>query len=77
LLHGFPDNLHLYDRLLPHLSSRRLITFDFLGWGASDKPGDYAYTAAQQTAELDEVIRQLAHLGPVSFAGGAPLRANG
>lgn len=33
LLHGFPDNLHLYDRLLPHLSSRRLITFDFLRLG--------------------------------------------
>src|SRR5512145_2963417 len=31
LMHGFPDNLHLYDRLVPYLaSSRRLITFDFL-----------------------------------------------
>src|SRR5688572_25195484 len=37
LMHGFPDNLHLYDRLVPHLSPpRRVITFDFLGWGASD-----------------------------------------
>jgi hypothetical protein len=33
LMHGFPDNLHLYDRLLPHLTPpRRVITFDFLGW---------------------------------------------
>jgi haloalkane dehalogenase len=39
LMHGFPDNLHLYDRLIPHLSPpRRVIAFDFLGWGASDKP---------------------------------------
>src|SRR6201987_2185870 len=38
-LPGFPDNLHLYDRVLPDLSpARRVITFDFLGWGASDKP---------------------------------------
>src|SRR5262245_28692102 len=36
LMHGFPDNLHLYDRLVPYLSPpRRVITFDFLGWGAS------------------------------------------
>jgi len=61
LLHGFPDNLHLYDRLVPFLfPARHLITFDFLGWGASDKPSDYAYTAANQTDELDEVIRHLA-----------------
>ena len=42
LMHGFPDNLHLYDRLLPYLSpTRRVVTFDFVGWGASDKPADY------------------------------------
>jgi len=41
LIHGFPDNLHLYDRLIPNLSQRRVITFDFLGWGASDKPLGY------------------------------------
>jgi len=30
LLHGFPDNLHLYDRLVPQLNPpRRVITFDF------------------------------------------------
>jgi pimeloyl-ACP methyl ester carboxylesterase len=60
LLHGFPDNLHLYDRLVPHLSPpRRIVTFDFLGWGASDKPSGYAYTATNQVLDLDAVIRQL------------------
>jgi haloalkane dehalogenase len=60
LLHGFPDNLHLYDRLLPHLvPERQVVTFDFLGWGASDKPSGYAYTAANQTGDLDAVIDQL------------------
>lgn len=60
LLHGFPDNLHLYDRLLPHLNPpRRVITFDFLGWGGSDKPTGYPYTAANQTGDLDAVISQL------------------
>jgi len=60
LMHGFPDNLHLYDRLYPYLSPpRRVIAFDFLGWGGSDKPSDYSYTAASQTADLDAVITRL------------------
>ena len=60
LLHGFPDNLHLYDRLFPYLSPpRRVVAFDFLGWGASDKPSGYPYTAAGQTGDLDAVLSQL------------------
>ena len=59
-MHGFPDNLHLYDRLVPHLSGRRVVTFDFLGWGGSDKPERYPYTADNQTRDLDAVI---GHLG--------------
>jgi pimeloyl-ACP methyl ester carboxylesterase len=59
-MHGFPDNLHLYDRLLPWLSaSRRVVTFDFLGWGESSKPAGYPYTAANQTLDIDAVIEQL------------------
>ncbi len=60
LMHGFPDNLHLYDRLVPCLSPpRRVITFDFLGWGASDKPAGYPYTTSNQGGDLDAVISQL------------------
>ncbi len=65
LMHGFPDNLHLYDRLLPWLSPpRRVVAFDFLGWGESDKPAGYPYTAANQAGDLDAVIEQL-HLQQV------------
>lgn len=60
LLHGFPDDLHLYDRLVPELAPRRVVVFDFLGWGVSDKPSDYPYTAGNQTGDLDAVIDQLA-----------------
>ncbi len=60
LMHGFPDNMHLYDRLVPWLSpSRRVVTFDFLGWGASEKPAGYPYTAANQVWDVDAVIEQL------------------
>lgn len=56
LMHGFPDNTHLYDRLLPYLAGRRpVVRFDFLGWGRSDKPAGYPYTAANQAGDLDAV----------------------
>jgi pimeloyl-ACP methyl ester carboxylesterase len=58
-MHGFPDNLHLYDRLVPPLGGRRLVLFDFLGWGRSDKPADYGYTFEDQKSELDAVIAAL------------------
>jgi haloalkane dehalogenase len=59
LMHGFPDNLHLYDRLIPYLwPPRRVVTFDFLGWGKSDKPLYYAYTSKNQLLDLDAVIKQ-------------------
>jgi haloalkane dehalogenase len=52
--------MHLYDRLTPHLSPpRRVIAFDFLGWGASDKPPGYPYTASNQVGDLDAVVAQL------------------
>jgi hypothetical protein len=34
-MHGFPDHVHIYVRLMPALHGRQVITFDFLGWGAS------------------------------------------
>ena len=59
LMHGFPDNLHLYDRLVPYLSPpRRVVAFDFLGWGGSDKPSAHAYTSRNLTLDLDAVIEQ-------------------
>ena len=59
LMHGFPDNHHLYDRLVPHLRDRHVVVFDFLGWGESDKPRDYRYTFANQKDDLDAVVTGL------------------
>jgi pimeloyl-ACP methyl ester carboxylesterase len=57
LMHGFPDNIHLYDRLLPYLAGRRpVVRFDFLGWGRSDKPPGYPYTATNQVGDLAAVV---------------------
>jgi haloalkane dehalogenase len=65
LMHGFPDNLHLYDRLVPQLRERHLVLFDFLGWGGSDKPADYGYTFEDQKAELEAVLAALHLSRPV------------
>jgi haloalkane dehalogenase len=35
------------------------VAFDFLGWGYSDKPLGYRYTAKNQEADLDAVVKQL------------------
>ena len=60
LMHGFPDDLHLYDHTVPFLTGeRRVVTFDFLGWGESDKPAGYPYTAHNQIGDLDTVITHL------------------
>jgi pimeloyl-ACP methyl ester carboxylesterase len=61
LMHGFPDNLHIYDDLIPCLTKagRRVVAFDFLGFGASDKPIGTAYSFAQQLGDLSAVIQAL------------------
>lgn len=57
LLHGFPDNIHLYDYLVPEIvNDFRVIVFDFLGWHKSSKPKNYKYTAEDQRKELAVVI---------------------
>src|SRR3974377_302271 len=61
LLHGFPDNSHIYDDLIPHLASagRRTISVDFLGFGASDKPDGAHYSFEQQLRDLEAVMEAL------------------
>jgi haloalkane dehalogenase len=58
LMHGFPDNLHIWDDLIPYLvaSGRRVVTFDFLGFGASDKPAGAVYSFKQQLGDLEAVV---------------------
>lgn len=64
LMHGFPDNLRIYERLASLLAGAgcRVIAFDFLGYGESDKPTDYPYSAQNMEVDLDAVVTAL---GPV------------
>ena len=57
LMHGFPDSLHLYDRVIPKLAKENhVIAFDFLGWGDSDTPVAFDYSVTALKTDLDTVI---------------------
>ncbi|WP_172980491.1 alpha/beta hydrolase [Tardiphaga sp. P9-11] len=80
LMHGFPDNLGIYDALVPELvaSGRRVVTFDFLGFGRSAKPANGIYTFENQLGDLDAVVSQL-DLGkfvPVAHDSSGPTAIN-
>lgn len=80
LMHGFPDNLHIYDNLVPYLTSagRSVVAFDFLGFGASDKNDGALYSFKQQLGDLVAVVE---HLGlssiiPVAHDAAGPTAIN-
>jgi haloalkane dehalogenase len=80
LLHGFPDNSHIYDELIPHLAAvgRRTIALDFLGFGASDKPAGARYSFEQQLGDLEAVVDELKldQIIPVGHDAGGPAAVN-
>ncbi len=59
LMHGFPDDHRIYDKLLPLLSPRRAVVFDWLGYGRSDRPDRPRFTAEEHEAELAAVLDEL------------------
>jgi len=59
LMHGFPDDSRIYDRLVPLLSPRRTVAFDFLGYGGSDRPQAGAADPAGHLPQLGAVLDEL------------------
>ena len=80
LMHGFPDNLHIYDALAPLLAAagRRTVVFDFLGYGASDKPADYPYSTEGLEHDLQAVVDvlDLTAIVPVAHDASGPTAIN-
>jgi len=50
LLHGFPESSYSYHRVIKGLNTffDRIILFDFLGFGLSDKPLNHTYSLKEQ-----------------------------
>ncbi len=80
LMHGFPDHMGIYDELVPYLTAagRRVVTFDFLGFGRSDKNDGVAYGFGQQLADLEAVVDALSleTIVPVVHDSSGPAGVN-
>jgi haloalkane dehalogenase len=82
MMHGFPDNLHIYDYVVPYLTQagRRVVVFDFLGFGQSEKvtSANYRYTFEQQVGDLAAVADalKLNKFVPVGHDAGGPCAIN-
>jgi pimeloyl-ACP methyl ester carboxylesterase len=56
LLHGFPSSSHDWAKVAPALAGTyELLAPDFLGFGASDKPAEHAYSIPEQ-ADLVQAL---------------------
>lgn len=63
LLHGFPESSYSFHKVVNGLARmfERIVLFDFLGYGLSDKPsGDYTYSLFEQA---DLALRVWQHHG--------------
>jgi haloalkane dehalogenase len=80
LMHGFPDNLQIYDDLIPYLvaGGRGVVTFDFLGFAASDKPPGATYSFKQQLGDLESIVEALSldRFVPVAHDSSGPAAIN-
>jgi pimeloyl-ACP methyl ester carboxylesterase len=60
LLHGFPTWSYDYAELATDLASDHdVITLDFLGYGASDKPNPHAYSVAESSDTVEDLAAHL------------------
>jgi haloalkane dehalogenase len=59
LMHGFPDDHRIYDKLVPLLSPRRAVAFDWMGYGRSDRPDAAGFSSEDHGAQLAAVLDEL------------------
>lgn len=60
LLHGNPTWSYLYRHIIEELKSEyRCIAFDYPGFGFSDSPDNYGFTASEQAQASLEIIKKL------------------
>lgn len=71
LIHGYPDNLHIWDNIVERLKSRyRIIRYDVRGAGLSGAPARTAgYRLTQLCADFRRVIDRLSPDAPVHLIG--------
>eukprot|EP00435_Cladocopium_sp_Y103_P076568 s1_g307.t1 len=69
LLHGFPSSSRDWDVVGDKLAGKyRVLQFDFLGYGESDKPPNASYSAYRQSDLASSIIRERC-AGPAILVG--------
>ena len=59
LMHGFPDDHSIYNKLLPLLSPRRAVVFDWLGYGRSDRSDSAGFSLEDHGSQLAAVLDEM------------------
>lgn len=61
VLHGFPSSSYDFRHCLPAMtaSGRRVILFDFPGFGLSGKPADHGYSLFEQADVAEQLVGEL------------------
>lgn len=67
LLHGYPSSSYDWRHTFELLPGRRLVTFDFLGYGLSDKPRDHLYSLLAQADLVSEIVARYFAGEPVAL----------
>src|SRR3954453_23626130 len=60
-LHGYPSSSYDWRHAFDQLDGHRLIVFDFLGYGLSDKPRDHVYSLQAQADIVEAVAEPFAN----------------
>src|SRR5581483_8988688 len=59
-LHGYPSSSYDWRHAFDRLGGQRLLVFDFLGFGLSDKPRDQLYSLRIQADIVETLVRRFA-----------------
>src|SRR5580700_10227730 len=59
LMHGFPDDHTIYERLLPLLSPQRAVAFDWRGYGRSGRSELGGFSMKEHAADLEALLDAL------------------
>ena len=59
LMHGFPDDHTIYERLLPLLGPRRAVAFDWHGYGRSGRSELGGFSMKEHVSELESLLDAL------------------
>jgi pimeloyl-ACP methyl ester carboxylesterase len=73
-MHGFPDDSHIYDRLIPLLAPRRAVALDWLGYGRSERVTLSPWDATDHHRTLRAVLDalELEHVTLVGHDASGP-----